>query len=166
MQIKLPFDTTKPVSGEASIEIDKSIHAVFSCIGINFFDNYPKWAAGVENFEPLDGKEVFVGARAKQLRTDNGTKMESTFAITDYHPHEKLIFQGINAPYRHSYLLEAPEKQPTRLTFRFDLLELDVFMRPFEKLIRAAIEDGAETTVENIKNLIDQKDSLAESSLL
>jgi hypothetical protein len=27
-------------------------------------------------------------------------------------------------------------------------------MRPFQKLIRAAIEDGAENTVENIKNLI------------
>jgi hypothetical protein len=27
-------------------------------------------------------------------------------------------------------------------------------MRPFEKLIRYAIEDGAETTVENIKELL------------
>ena len=27
-------------------------------------------------------------------------------------------------------------------------------MRPFQKLIRVAIEDGAENTVENIKNLI------------
>ena len=27
-------------------------------------------------------------------------------------------------------------------------------MRPFQKLIRASIEDGAENTVENIKNLM------------
>ena len=27
-------------------------------------------------------------------------------------------------------------------------------MRPFQKLIRASIEDGAENTVENINNLI------------
>jgi len=27
-------------------------------------------------------------------------------------------------------------------------------MRPFEKLIRSAIEEGAESTVENIKNLV------------
>jgi hypothetical protein len=46
------------------------------------------------------------------------------------------------------------EKEPTHLTFRFELLELEVFMRPFEKMIRFAIEDGAENTVENIKNLI------------
>ena len=45
----------------------------------------------------------------------------------------------------------------TRLTFRFELLELEMFMRPFQKLIRYAIEDGAESTVENIKNLIDVK---------
>jgi len=40
------------------------------------------------------------------------------------------------------------------LTFRFELTEIEVFMRPFQKLIRTAIEDGAENTVENIKNLI------------
>jgi hypothetical protein len=27
-------------------------------------------------------------------------------------------------------------------------------MRPFQKLIRASIEEGAENTVENIKNLV------------
>jgi hypothetical protein len=49
------------------------------------------------------------------------------------------------------------QKMNTRLTFRFELLELEMFMRPFQKLIRYAIEDGAESTVENIKNLIDVK---------
>jgi hypothetical protein len=29
-------------------------------------------------------------------------------------------------------------------------------MRPFEKLIRMAIEDGAESTVENIRNLLNE----------
>jgi len=55
----------------------------------------------------------------------------------------------------HSYLLESDEEnKSTRLTFRFELTEIEVFMRPFQKLIRTAIEDGAENTVENIKNLI------------
>ncbi|MEI8236062.1 MAG: hypothetical protein WCG11_02690, partial [Methylococcaceae bacterium] len=65
---------------------------------------------------------------------------------------------GISAPYRQSYLMENEnQKMNTRLTFRFELLELEMFMRPFQKLIRYAIEDGAESTVENIKNLIDVK---------
>jgi hypothetical protein len=155
MQIKLPFDLSKPITGEASIEINKPIHDVFSFIGEHFFDNYPKWSVGVVEFEPLDGKEVFIGAKAKQKRRDNDEEVESIFEITDYQPVVKLTFKGLTEPYQHSYLLESNEqKQPTRLTFRFELLELEVFMRPFEKLIRSAIEDGAENTVENIKNLI------------
>lgn len=156
MHIKLPFDSNKPVAGEASIDIDKPVDDVFSYIGENFFENYPKWAVEVVEFEPLDGDQVFVGAKAKQLRLDNGAKVESVFEITDYQPEQKLVFQGITEPYKHSYLLETDQerKRPTRLTFRFEFLQLEVFMRPFEKLIRCAIEDGAENTVESIKNLI------------
>ncbi|MFU8789531.1 MAG: SRPBCC family protein [Methylobacter sp.] len=155
MHVKFPFDTSKPVVGEASTDINKPIHDVFAYIGEHFFDNYPKWALEVVEFEPLDGKEVCVGAKAKQVRDDNGAKNESVFEITDYQPSSKLIFKGLTAPYRHSYLLESSEqKQPTHLTFRFELLELEIFMRPFEKLIRSAIEDGAENTVENIKKLM------------
>jgi hypothetical protein len=155
MQIKNPFDSSRPVVGEANIDIDKPMHDVFSYVGEHFFENYPKWAVEVVHFQPLDSQEVSVGAKAKQIRKDNGAKVESVFEITDYQPNSKLIFTGIEAPYRHSYLLTCDsENQPTNLTFRFELLELDVFMRPFQKLIRSAIEDGAETTVENIKNLI------------
>ncbi|WP_432742348.1 SRPBCC family protein [Methylobacter sp. G7] len=156
MQIKFSFDSSQPIAGEASIEINKSIQDVFSYIGEHFYDNYPKWAVEVVEFEPLDGKEVFVGSKAKQIREDNGSKVESIFEITDYQPSMKLIFKGLTEPYIHSYLLESSEqKQATRLTFRFELSEIDVFMRPFQKLIRSAIEEGAENTVENIKNLVD-----------
>ena len=155
MQIKLPFDSTKPVAGEASIEIDKPLTDVFSYVGEHFFDNYPKWAVEVVEFQPLDGKKVFIGAKAKQVRKDNESEVESIFAITDYQPYVKLIFQGLVDPYKHSYLLESCQNnKPTRLTFRFELLEIEVFMRPFEKLIRYAIEEGAENTVNNIKNLV------------
>ena len=155
MQIKFPFDSSKPMVGEASIDIDKPTQDVFSYIGEHFFNNYPKWAVEVIEFEPLDGKDVFVGATAKQIRKDDGATAESIFKITDYEPDFKLIFEGLTAPYKHSYLLESNEQeQLTRLTFRFELLELEVFMRPFEKMIRCAIEDGTENTVENIKNLI------------
>ncbi|MCX7102983.1 MAG: SRPBCC family protein [Methylobacter sp.] len=156
MHLKFSFDTSKPITGEASIEINKSIQDVFSYIGEHFYDNYPKWSVEVVEFEPLDGKEVFIGSKAKQIRKDNGTEVESIFEITDYQPSIKLIFKGITEPYKHSYLLESgAQAQSTNLTFRFDLLEVEVFMRPFAKLIRSAIEDGAENTVENIKNLID-----------
>lgn len=155
MQIKLPYDTTKPIAGEASVEIDKPTQYVFDYIGVNFFENYPKWAEEVIEFEPLNGKEVFVGAKAKQVRQDNGENIESVFEIIEYQSNCKLVFQGISAPYRNSYLVEDNKQlSSTRLTFRFELLEIEIFMRPFQKLIRTAIEDGAETIVDNLKNLL------------
>ncbi len=155
MQIKFSFDTTKPVVGEASIEIKKPIHDVFSYIGEHFYENYPKWAVEVIKLELLDGKKVFVGAKARQVRQDQGATVESVFEITHYQPSIMLAFKGLTEPYVHSYLLESDEEnKSTRLTFRFELTEIEVFMRPFQKLIRSAIEEGAENTVENIKNLI------------
>ena len=155
MQIKLPYDTAKPIAGEASIEIDKTSEEVFDFIGVRFYENYPKWAQEVVHFEPLDGTEVFVGAKAKQTRKDYGDAIESIFAITDFQPHDLLAFEGVNAPYKNTYKLESPQTSlSTRLTFRFELLEVELFMRPFQKLIRTAIEEGAENIVGNIKNLL------------
>jgi len=153
--MKLPFDLSRPISGEASVEIDKPVDIVFSFIADRFFDNYPKWATDVVDLQPLDGNNVFVGAKAKQVREDNGSLIESVFEIVEYQPCIKFIFEGVNAPYKQSYLIVSKtEDEQTKLVFRFDLSEVEIFMRPFEKLIRVAIEDGAESTVENIKNLI------------
>ena len=155
MQIKFPFDSSTPISGEASISIKKSITDVFHFIGVRFYENYPKWAPEVLELKPLDGDIVFVGAKTKQVREDQGSTTESIFEFTEYEPTLKIIFKGLDQPYSHSYLLETSEgNQITKLTFKFELLEIDVFMRPFQKLIRASIEDGAENTVENIKNLM------------
>lgn len=154
MQIKLPFDSSKPISGQASIEIDKPAEAVFSFVAQNFFSNYPKWAADVVKVEPLTGESVFVGAKGRQVRDENGDLVESVFEVTEYEPCSKFIFHGIAAPYVHTYIIEDLAENSCKFTFRFDLCDIDIFMRPFEKLIRVAIEDGTENTVENIKNLL------------
>lgn len=155
MHLKLPFDSSNPITGQASVEINKPMNEVFSFVGEQFFNNYPRWAVEVVEFEPLDGERVYVGAKAKQVRLENDAKIESVFEITEFDPCEKLSLQGVSDPYKQSYLLDGSEQnRHTRLTFRFELLELEIFMRPFQKLIRLAIEDGAENTVENIKNLM------------
>lgn len=153
--ISFPFDTSKPITGQASVEITKPADEVFDFIGVNFFENYPKWSPEVAEFEPLTGKSVFVGAKARQLRQDQGQSTESVFEVIEYDPVVKLAFQGVNAPYKDSFILtNDSDKQATVLTFMFALLELELFMRPFEKLIRCAIEEGAENTVNNIKQLL------------
>lgn len=154
---RLPFNPDKPIIGTASTVIDKAMPEVFAFIGEQFFANYPKWAQDVIHFEPLDGKAVAIGAKARQIRLERGEKVVSVFQIGIYQPLCLLGSEGVTYPYRDSYQLSQPaDAEQTQLTYRFELLNLEVFMRPFEKLIRIAIEDGAETTVDNIKTLLMQ----------
>jgi hypothetical protein len=43
------------------------------------------------------------------------------------------------------------------LTFTFEFPELELMLRPFEKLVRVAVQDGAERTVRNIKGLLEKE---------
>lgn len=151
----LSFGSTKQVFGEASIVIKAKTQEVFCFIAENFFLNYQKWAPEVIELVPLDGDKVFIGAKVRQVREDNDELIESIFEITEFSPNSLFVLKGIGRPYKQTYLIEDEEQGvQTKLSFRFDLLEIELFMRPFEKLIRVAIEEGAENTVENIKALI------------
>lgn len=155
MKMKLSFGASKQICGEASIVIKTNSKDVFCFIAENFFRNYPKWAPEVVELEALDGEQVRVGAKGRQVREDNDSQVESIFEIVEYNPHSVFALQGLSTPYKQTYLISSEEQGiQTNLTFRFDLLEIEIFMRPFEKLIRVAIEDGAENTVEKIRDLV------------
>jgi len=62
---------------------------------------------------------------------------------------------GVSEPFNSSYTLEAAGDERTKLAFSFELEELDLAMRPFQKLIRAALQEGAAQTVENLKTLLE-----------
>ena len=79
-----PFDVPHPVIGKASIEIHKPVDAVFNFVGEHFFDNYPKWARDVLEFNSLTGKGVFVGAKAQQIRQDQDEKVESVLEVSEF----------------------------------------------------------------------------------
>lgn len=67
---------------------------------------------------------------------------------------------GVSDPYRCSYeLQDINPKESTKLTFTFELLELLAVMRPLEGLVRVAIKEGAEKTVQNIKHLVETENS-------
>lgn len=164
MQIKLPFDPNQPVTGESSVIIDKPQDVVFSFVAENYFDNYRKWAPEVIDVQPLAEAKVVVGTKGKQIREDNGEQVESIFEVTEFSPHSRFVLQGISPRYQSTYVTEANDQfDQTKLTFRFDLLEIELFMRPFVKLIRAAIEEGAENTVAKIKDLIAEQTACAVS---
>ncbi len=148
------FYNPRPVVGKASVEINKPIAYVFFFIGEKFFDNYPKWALEVSEFKPLTGNDMHVGAKAQQVRLEQGQNVETVFEVSELEPPQKVTLTGVDSPFRNTYQLTAEDIDLTELEFSFEILELEIFMRPFEKLIRMAIEEGAENTVSNIKNLL------------
>lgn len=150
----LEFHLKKPVLGTVRLEIQKPVPLVFSFVAEHFFENYPKWALEVIDFKPINNNPMTVGAMARQTRMDQGHKVESTFEIKAYEQNRWLTLEGLSDPFRHSYHFEGIDNR-TILTESFELLEIELFMRPFEKLIRAAIEEGLQHSIENIKRLLE-----------
>ncbi|HYE34026.1 SRPBCC family protein [Methylocaldum sp.] len=153
------FGSSQPVKAKASTVINKPVDEVFHFISDEFFNNYPKWSPEVVELKPLSEGPVRLGTLARQVRVDHGHRSESTFRVTDYQPNKRICFSGVSSPYRVIYDLEqnsAPSPS-TQIAFTFELPELELFMRPFEKLIRVAVQEGAEQTVKNLKGLIESR---------
>ena len=147
-----------PVIGRASITIDSVPEEVFTFIGVDFFTNYPRWSPEVVELQALTEGPVRLGSIARQVRYDQGHRSESKFRVTVFEPGKTLCFMGEPDPYRCTYDMQSLNGgATTRLTFTFELLELLLFMRPFEKLIRVVVQDGAERITRNLKRLIEER---------
>lgn len=145
----------KPVVGKASAVIRDTDENVFDFIGTNLLTNYPKWSPEVRELEKLTDGPLGLGTLCRQVRVDQGNRSESTFKVVIFEPHGRIRFDGVSNPFRCDYVLEQADPESTQVTFTFELLSLELHMRPFEKLIRIAVQDGAERTVRNIKKLIE-----------
>lgn len=152
----LNLGSTEPVTGRASTSINCSAREPFQYLGEDLFLNYPKWSSEVKELEQITPGPVQLGTIGRQVRVDQGRRSESRFKISIYEPGERITFVGISDPYRCSYeLQDINPKESTKLTFTFELLELLAVMRPLEGLVRVAIKEGAEKTVQNIKHLVE-----------
>jgi hypothetical protein len=149
------FDNA-PIISKASIVIARPSEEVFQFIGANFFRNYRRWSPEVQELRQLSPGNVGVGTKARQVRVDQGHRTESTFGVTIFQPNSRVCFEGISNPYKCDYELKAINSEgSTRVTFIFELPKLELYMRPFEKLIRVVLQDGAERTVRNFNRLIE-----------
>ncbi len=148
------------IKAQADIQIEQSPDAVYGFITDGFERNYPRWSPEVKELRLLSKGPVRVGSVARQVRVDQGRRTESTFKITHMQPDQRLTFQGTTFPFRVDFRLD-PVDQHTKLSFTFELRRLDLFMRPFEKLIRMAVQDGAKRTVRNLKRLIESEHAAA-----
>ncbi len=155
---KFKLDLKRPITGSAKIEIDKPVTEVFSFVALDFFLNYPRWALEVVEFKAINSNPMAVGSLARQTRIDQGHRVESTFEIAVLEQDKLLVLNGLSDPFRQSYRFESTRVDKTVLTDTFELLDVELFMRPFEKLIRTSLEEGLKNSVENIKKLLSQID--------
>jgi len=149
------------VRAQASIEIKRSSECVYRFIAEDFARNYPRWSPEVKQLRVVSSGPLRVGSVARQVRVDKGRRTESTFKITQMQPHQRLTFHGSDVPFVVDYRFDGGDAD-TRLTFTFELRRLDLMLRPFEKLIRIAVQEGAERTVRNLKRLIEAEYEAAE----
>lgn len=143
-----------PVTAEASAVIDREQAQVFDFIAGHFHENYPRWMTDVIELECLDPVPVKIGTRVRQVRVENNEEITSTFEIKEIEAFDTFSFQGIDMPYRQIYRIDPVSQGKSHLTFRFELLEVDLFMRPFVKLIRSAMIEGVEGTLLTLSSLL------------
>lgn len=140
----------------ASVLIERCPETVFRFIGEEFFANYPRWSPEVRELKAINAPPVRAGTRGRQVRVDLGHRSESIFAVTIFQPARRICFEGMSCPYRCDYHIEPVAANTSAiLGFTFELRELEMYLRPFESLIREAVRNGVERTVRNVKHLVE-----------
>ena len=151
------------VGGVARTAISRPRDCVFNFVACDFFANYQRWCPQVVELEPSGNAPVRVGMTARQVTVERGIRSESTFEIVAFERPRRLALEGISEPFSSSYEFESGP-DGAMLIFTFELREIEFSMRPFVKLIRAALQDGAEQVVENIRALIETGATSAETA--
>ena len=157
MQLKLNVATEAPVGAETNVIVNLQQKSVFDFIAGNFHENYRKWMSDVVELEFPDGVPVGKGCKVKQVRLENDQRIPSVFEVIACDPCDRFAFEGKDMPYRQIYRMEALGSEQTKVSFRFELLEVEFFMRPFVKLIRVAMVEGVEGTIETLADLLSQE---------
>jgi len=151
----LGFFKDTPVIGKANTIIQTPSDKLFNFIGNDLLINYPRWSPEVKELEKLTDGPIKLGTLCRQVRIDQGNRSESTFKVKVFDAGSRICFEGVSNPYRCDYVIEPINASDSRITFIFELLSLDLHVRPFEKLVRVAVQDGTDRTVKNIKKLIE-----------
>lgn len=143
------------ITCKAEMVVFERIDSVYRFVALDFVRNYPRWSEEVVALEALSDGPVTEGFRARQKRVDKGHRTESIFEVTELIPNKRISFSGVDAGYRACYDME-DMRGSTRLVFTFELSQIEPRMRPFEKLIRLAVQDGTNRTVRKLGSLIER----------
>ena len=144
------------IKAQANRVVNVPAEQLFQFIAVDFFDNYQLWSPEVIVLQRLSEGPVGLGTIARQVRVDQGRQNESTFEVCAFDKGKRVGFRDTSNAFTVSYSMQEMQGS-TNLEFQFGLTRVEFFMRPFEKLIRIAIEDGANQVVTRIKRLIEAK---------
>jgi hypothetical protein len=144
------------VKAESRTLIRCPLPAVYTFVVDEFVHNYPRWSPEVQSLRPLTDGPLCPGWTAHQVRIDQGRRTETDFRVVVLEPQRRVCFRGLRDPYVIDYRF-ADKEHGTALEFSFELGHLSFALRPFEKLIRMAVQDGTERVVRNLKVLIEKE---------
>jgi hypothetical protein len=150
----LGFTGSGPLVGQAQDVVSCPASTAFHVVAKCFFDNYPTWCPQVVELEQLSPPPIGPGTRGRQVTRDRGIDSEALFDVTKFSPEADFEITGTTEPFRSTYTFEKSDGG-TVISFAFELKEIDLVMRPFQKLIKTALQDGASQTIENIKKLLE-----------
>ncbi len=142
------------VKARANILIAQPQQRIYDFVVVDFVRNYRRWSPEVQRLDLLTPGPLRIGSQARQLRLDQGRHSDTTFRVIALEPPRRVGFAESADKFRSYYQVE-PVGKNARLTFYFELKHLETHLRPFEKLIRVAVQDGAERVVRNIKMLVE-----------
>ena len=144
------------ITAKADVMVFEESYRVYQFVALDFMANYPRWSPEVVSLEALSAGPVRTGFQARQVRVDQGHKSETVFEVTELVPLKRICFKGVSAPYRSLYEFD-DRSLSTSLSFTFELETLEPRIRPFEKLVRMAVQDGARRTVRKLKLLMEKE---------
>lgn len=144
------------ISARSQINIGQPVSKVYAFVVTDFFKNYPRWSPEVVELEAIGATNIALGSRGRQIRVDQGRRSETRFEVTELVDNKRAVFDGdLQAKFAIRYDFQSISDHECLLVFEFELKKLDFFMMPFQKLIKLAIQDGAERTIRNIKRLVE-----------
>jgi len=144
--------------------INKSQDQVFEFVADNFPNEYPNWAPEINKTQSLTNGIMKMGYKLKQIRKENDELLESVLTITQYQPKTYFSYESMSDPTVSYFQFENYNDCKTELTYRFRLNDIELSMRPFGKLIKAAILDGVTQSLNNIKCLLETSKQVAPSA--
>lgn len=144
------------IRSESRTEIRRPVPTVYGFVVEEFFDNYPRWSPEVTELEGLDMPRIAPGNRVRQVRVDRGRRSETTVRVSSLSPQAHAEFTSEHAPWFRIRFDFAPAgSAATELAFTFELQRVELYMRPFTKLIRRALQEGADRSVEEIRRMVE-----------